>query len=315
MSYAPTTLLAARSFYIDTLKLASYRVDPLSVGIVGDDSHASAGTGYHLGEDALRSGAYSVVESPRDRKGLTDAAAALDLGWFDITVHGKRHTLRTFSVWLVAQCKANTADTADLREVIYSPDGRNVKRWDRLGRRTTGDKTHLTHTHESWFRDSEKRDKTAHLRRYFTEIGLLEDDVALTTAEINSIAEAVQDLLIYNTKIPDFASTAKPQPQLNLNQWFGYSEGRRQVAQVMDVVRAESAKLMKAIGAVDVDEAALSASVVSGVLAGMAATDGAADTIADAVVAALPADLATDVANQILAKQGQAMVAASGTEG
>jgi hypothetical protein len=55
--------------------------------------------------------------------------------------------------------------------------------------------------------------------------------------------------------------------------------------------------------------------IIDGVLAGLAGAEGAADTIADAVVAALPADLATDVANQILAKQGQAMVDASGGEG
>ena len=52
--------------------------------------------------------------------------------------------------------------------------------------------------------------------------------------------------------------------------------------------------------------------IINGVLAGLAGAEGAADTIADAVVAALPADIATDVANQILAKQGQAMIDASG---
>jgi hypothetical protein len=180
VTYAPQKLKDARTFYIDTVTKAGYKIDPLSVGIVGDDSHANAGTSYHLGDDALRSDAYSIVESPRDRAGLTDAAAALDLGYFDITVRGKRHTLYTFNLWLVAQCKANTPDTRDIREVIYSPDGKVVKRWDRLGIRTTGPDSHLTHTHESWFRDSENRDKAAHLRRYFIEIGVLEDPMALS---------------------------------------------------------------------------------------------------------------------------------------
>jgi hypothetical protein len=181
LTVAPASLLAARQFYIDTLAKAGFRINPLSVGIVGDDPHAQTGSSYHLGKSALRADSYTIVESPRDRAGLSEAAAALDLGMFTITVGGKRHDLRSFSLWLVAQCKANTADTADIREVIYSPDGVTVKRWDRLGKRSTGDASHLTHTHESWFRDSEARDKTAHLKRYFTEIGVLEDDVPLAT--------------------------------------------------------------------------------------------------------------------------------------
>jgi hypothetical protein len=188
MSYAPDTLLAARRLYIDMLARAGYRIDPLAVGIVGDDSHANSGTSYHLGKDALRAGSYSTSESSRDRN-PTNAAMALDLGWFDITVDGKRHTLYTFNRWLVDQLEAGTPDTADIREIIYSLDGKTVKRWDRLGKRTTGESSHTSHTHESWFRDSENRDKTAHLRRYFTEIGVLEDDdmdAAQTTAWLKS---------------------------------------------------------------------------------------------------------------------------------
>ena len=76
---------------------------------------------------------------------------------------------------------------------------------------------------------------------------------------------------------------------------------------VLAVLKPYFDALGVAIDGVDVDEAA----IISGVLAGLAGADGAAETIADAVVAALPADLATDVANQILAKQGQAMVDAA----
>lgn len=176
MSYAPDTLKAARTLYITTLKQAGYTIDPAAVGIVGDDSHANSGTSYHLGKDALKANAYSVVESSRDKNGLTNAAMALDLGWFSFKVGGDTHNLRTFSRWLVAQCEAGTDDTKDIREVIYSLDGKTVQRWDRLGRRSTGDSSHTSHTHLSYFRDSESRNKTALLIRYFTEIGVLEDD-------------------------------------------------------------------------------------------------------------------------------------------
>lgn len=164
MSYAPATISAARTLILKTLP----KMDPMSVGIVGDDAHAKSGTSYHLGKDALRSGSYSVVESSRDAH-PTNAASALDFGTFK----AGDHNLRTFSKWLVDQCKAGTADTKDIREVIYSLDGKTVKRWDRLGKRAGGPSSHTTHTHISWFRDSESRDKARLFRRYFEHIGLI----------------------------------------------------------------------------------------------------------------------------------------------
>jgi hypothetical protein len=181
MSYPPQEIKDARAFWLATVP----SLDPIAVGIVGDDAHAASGTSYHLGKDALKSGSYSVVESSRDRKGLTNAAAALDVGYFEITVAGRKYTLRDYNRWLVAQCEAGTPDTQDIREVIYSLDGKTVKRWDRLQIRTTGDSSHTGHTHHSFFRDSETRDKTALFRRWFTEIGHLEDDV--TPDDLNKI--------------------------------------------------------------------------------------------------------------------------------
>jgi hypothetical protein len=185
VSYAPDTLRAAREFYIDAVTTAGYRIDPLSVGIVGDDSHAATGSSYHLGKDALRADSYSIIESTRDRKGLTDAAAAVDYGWFDITADGTRHTLRTFSAWLVDQCREGAADTADIREVIYSLDGRTVHRWTASASAPPATVvTPPTPTCRT-SRDSENRDKTALLRRYFTEIGAF--DVPLTPADVDTI--------------------------------------------------------------------------------------------------------------------------------
>jgi hypothetical protein len=183
MTYAPECIKAARELLITHLDYhpgsTGYvnDLDPAEVGIVGDVAHAASGTSYHLGKSQLRAGSYSVVESLRDKRGLTDAAAALDIGEFRVSVGAKFHTLRTFSAWLVVQCSMGAPDTADIREVIYSLDGQTVKRWDRLKKRTSGPSSHRTHTHISYFRDSEGRDKTALFRRYLTEIGLLEDDM------------------------------------------------------------------------------------------------------------------------------------------
>ncbi|MCX4474804.1 hypothetical protein OOK41_31585 [Micromonospora sp. NBC_01655] len=200
MTSAPAPLLAVRQLLLQHLDInkgtaRAADLDPAEVGIVGDPAHIG---GYHCGSDRVRrvSGKvsdYSVVESPRDQAGLAGWACALDVGDWSVRVGGKTHDLRSFSLWLVAQCKAGTADTRDIREVIYSPDGKTVKRWDRLGRRTTGDSSHRWHTHISYFRDAIKagRDQTAVYRRYLTTIGLIKaptsKESTMTAAEFLAI--------------------------------------------------------------------------------------------------------------------------------
>ncbi|WP_235965716.1 hypothetical protein [Micromonospora rubida] len=177
MTTAPKVLLAVRTLLLD--HLGPHGLEPAAVGIVGDPAHRG---GYHCGEDRVirRSGRiddYSVVESTRDRAGLTLDASALDVGQFSVRAAGRTHDLRTFSTWCVAQCDDGAPDTLDIREIIYSPDGRTVRRWDRLGRRSSGDSSHLWHTHFSFFRDAIRagRAQTPLFRRYLTTIGLLED--------------------------------------------------------------------------------------------------------------------------------------------
>ncbi|MFG1950801.1 hypothetical protein [Micromonospora sp. NPDC048830] len=187
MTRAPANLLAVRSLLLTHLNVDKdvsrpQDLEPNEVGIVGDAQHVG---GYHCGSDRVVDGDYSVVESTRDRSGLTLDASAVDVGMFTVTAGGRTHNLRSFSVWCVQQCVAGTADTRDIREIIYSPDGKTVKRWDRLGKRTTGPSSHLTHTHFSFFRDSTKagRDQTPLFRRYLTTIGLIEGDDMSAQAE------------------------------------------------------------------------------------------------------------------------------------
>ncbi|WP_431880129.1 hypothetical protein [Micromonospora marina] len=194
MTSAPANLLAVRNLLLTYLNVDKNAVraddlEPAEVGIVGDVNHRG---GYHCGSDRVVRNDYSVVESSRDRSGLTLYASALDVGMFSVRSGGGTHNLRTFSTWMVAQCAANAADTRDIREIIYSPDGRTVRRWDRLGRRTSGDSSHLFHTHFSFFRDSTKagRDQTPLFRRYLTAIGMIavvkpEDDMEQTDKLIN----------------------------------------------------------------------------------------------------------------------------------
>lgn len=182
MSFAPQTILDART----EIKKYVPQLSWVELGIVGDDSHAASGSSYHLGKDALRSNSYTIIESSRDRNGLTNAASALDVGYFKITVPstGKAWTLRDFSAFCVNECRAGAADTKDIREIIYSLDGKTVKRWDRLGIRSSGDDSHLSHTHFSWFRDSESRSKVSLFRRWFVSIGMIPGEDDMTKDEL-----------------------------------------------------------------------------------------------------------------------------------
>ncbi|MER7167543.1 hypothetical protein ABT336_15930, partial [Micromonospora sp. NPDC000207] len=86
MTRAPAQLLAVRSLLLRYLNtdpnvVRDDDLEPAEVGIVGDASHRG---GYHCGADRVVTNDYSVVESPRDRNGLTLDASALDVGWFSV---------------------------------------------------------------------------------------------------------------------------------------------------------------------------------------------------------------------------------------
>lgn len=187
---AKPNLMEARRLLLAGLDLHPDRqvpsdLDPNEVGIVGDPAHIG---GYHCGTGrlfyrgtALRD--YSVIESTRDARGLKanpDWASALDVGQFAVTRGGRTHTLITFSAWLVGLCKAKDPDARDIREVIYSPDGRTVRRWDALGLRDSGDDSHCWHTHISEYRDADGSRMVRLVQRYLRHINGEDDDMQLT---------------------------------------------------------------------------------------------------------------------------------------
>lgn len=156
MTYAPQRLLDLRAYLKPWTGLSD-----AALGIVGDERHDG---GYHHGWDDRRivngnTADYSWSESPRDGNHRTNAASAIDIGLFG--------RLRELSNWLVGQCEAQAPDTLNIRSIIYSPDGKVVRRWDRLRRRDTGDSSHLTHTHVSFFRDAENVEKISPFKRFF----------------------------------------------------------------------------------------------------------------------------------------------------
>lgn len=191
MTFAPPRLLELRHFF-----QAMYPwLTDAALGIVGGPTHQATGTSYHLGRDQLKLSRdpYSA-RTRRDKAGLSNAASAFDL---DDGLGGGPAELQALSKWLVEQCRAGEPDTFDIREIIYSPDGKVVLTWDRERGRSSypmprGNLSHLGHTHISFYRDSEFRDKVALFRRFY-EKKAVEDFGMFFLKVINDPAVYVSD--------------------------------------------------------------------------------------------------------------------------
>lgn len=174
MTFAPPTLRDLAAYWVAR--------GGVNLGIVGDTRHVSRGVSYHLGRDDLRTDAYSR-QTPRDRIGLSLAASAIDLG----RLRGSLVELQDFSRWLVLSARAEGPGTRDMREIIYSPDGDAVLRWDRergfssAPRTGEADSTHRTHTHISYYRDSETHDKIIAFRGYWEQDDMAQLPISDTT--------------------------------------------------------------------------------------------------------------------------------------
>lgn len=175
MTYSPDTWIDVRKVFQRETGLPA-----VSLGIqhyLNRDGTYTGGGGYHAGNDLLakigkQTTDYSKRESTRDQPG-TNGASAIDLGWFDVNLRRNdgsfiRVTLRTLNAWLLQQ--VDKPDALWIREIIYSLDGKTVKRYDRLKKRTSGDLSHLTHSHVSGFRDDEGVPKAPLFERFWREM-------------------------------------------------------------------------------------------------------------------------------------------------
>lgn len=222
VTYAPSKLLELRQYLKPWTGLPD-----TALGIIGDENHIG---GYHHGWDDRRivngnTADYSWNESTRDDYHRTNAASAIDIGMFS--------RLRELSNWLVGQCEANrlnssvNTDCADIRSIIYSPDGKVVRRWDRLRRRDTGDSSHLTHTHVSFFRNAEGHDKTGPFKRFFEGDGMEQTDplTAKTYRPGTTVGEAFGDMqnrrnwLIGETESPVHGDASGTFPRQGSPDW------------------------------------------------------------------------------------------------
>lgn len=159
MTFAPQRLLQLRDYLHQQTGLPF-----VSLGIVGDSAHRG---GFHCGRDRLITNDYSN-RTARDRAGLTEAASASDTGNF--------RGLVALTKWAVGEARAGRRP--DTREIIGPWSDGRAYRFDHLGGwaaqlRARGD-SHESHMHESWYRDSEGRDKIRFYRPFFEE----DDDMA-----------------------------------------------------------------------------------------------------------------------------------------
>jgi hypothetical protein len=170
MTNAPQSLLDVRDFF----QTINPRLTDNQLGIVGGPSHIATGTSYHLGKDQLKmsKNPYSA-RTARDKAGLATASIANYANAFDLDK--AIGDLPILSTWCVNECRRGAPDTLDMREIIYSPDGKTVWTWDReKGTSSTpehrGGLEHLLHTHFSWYRDAALRNKVALFQRYYAKV-------------------------------------------------------------------------------------------------------------------------------------------------
>lgn len=186
MTYAPDTLQALGAYYV--------LHGGVNLGIVGNTAHT---TGYHLGRDRIYGPMgqgdddYSV-RHPRDKAGLSGAAAAIDLG----KLRGSLTELYAFSSWLVNECQDHRPGYEDVREIIYSPDGVKVQRYSGIdgvihSGPGNGDLSHKNHTHISYFRDSESRRKIGLFAPYL-EGSMGQPTITNTTPVLMDIAKGAK---------------------------------------------------------------------------------------------------------------------------
>jgi hypothetical protein len=164
VTYAPADLLAVQRYLRDRTGQGLS-----SLGIIHSTPQ---GGGYHEGQDLLVAAGrapgpqypfsdYSYTDAPtrdlapphdmtRTDAELAggDAASGFDFG-------GAFPRFLEFNAWMRQKMLAGDPRAADIREMIYTLDKRSVRRLDRTGKQPdSGDNSHLTHTHFSFFRDS-----------------------------------------------------------------------------------------------------------------------------------------------------------------
>lgn len=178
------------------------------------------GGGYHEGEDLLIAARrapgpqypysdYSYTDSPRDLLPSGRLAGGNNASAFDLGGGFKRFL--EFNAWMEKRMLANDPRTSDIREMIHTLDGRTVRRIDRTWKQgDSGDDSHLSHTHFSFFRDSlGRRDRNDNF------MGLIKEFFDGIRSSDEMATNDVSDILYLLKHILENNSTLKPDGKHN----------------------------------------------------------------------------------------------------
>jgi len=283
-----------RALFAEFDKIAPSR-DHASDGSIGDTAHQETESDHNADETG------NVPIHDADH---VNEVHAIDV---DNTLRRDDLTMEMVVQFLLARCRSGAEKR--LRYMIY-----NKRIWSAssgwVQKTYTGASPHTEHAHFSASYDTNLEASTAswHLVEEFGD-GMSSADVVQGNKDYDAKyrqGDSPDGVNWYGnaTGVAVWDNQYMPNPISG-----GKTQGYRLLGDLATQIMLVKKDLAELAGKDFTDEAA----IVQGVLTGLAGADGAAETIADAVVAALPADLATDVANQILAKQGQAMVDAAET--
>lgn len=151
--------------------------------------------------------------------------------------------------YFVSECKKSNDVGKDRGRLNYFIYNRRIWRADGGWKQEayTGASAHTEHAHFSCEHDLTYVNDShpwGLIERFGSD--LVTSQAEFDTLMINSLKNpAVVDALLSNVKVTDYASTATPQPILNLRQWLGYSEGRRQVNDAIAAIQQTDAHVLR----------------------------------------------------------------------
>jgi hypothetical protein len=232
----------------DEFNLVAPKRDKGEEGTIGDVAHAAGGTSDHLPDEDFPKLRYKDSDHKNEVHALDidatgpwpDGKGGEAGGWFDRQIHR-----------IIAEERRRWLDPNDMcrleyiiwRGMIYDKDN------DWAGVRYNLSDQHFGHAHFSGRYETRAESDTRTWGVYVPPAPPKDEEIPVKQEDFNNLMVGalkdpdVQNALLDNVKVTDYADPEKPQRVLSLRQWIGYTEGRGQVNEVLDQLAAISNKL------------------------------------------------------------------------
>lgn len=203
-------------------------------GTIGDANHTSSSD--------------HTPDEDSDKLRNKDADHVNEVHGLDIDSTGPWPAGRTFHqivMDVIAGEKAKWLDPNDMCRLHYVIHDRKIYETENNfePRDYTGSDPHTNHAHFSARYETQAENDTRPFGVALEEEMDQATFIKYLTAAFKD--PGVLDALLSNVKVTDYASTDDPKPVLNLRQWIGYSEGRRQVNEVITDVGQVQADVLR----------------------------------------------------------------------